>query len=116
MNLLIITLSEIDYKEDVFLALQSVGIQKASVWDGKNLNHSLESEFSLFNGFFSGGDPHEGEKLIIIAPIKDVDDAKELISNLEAGGVPVNKENVLSLYVVPLALAFDNSTGLVENK
>ena len=34
----------------------------------------------------------------------------------EAGGVPVNKENVLSLYVVPLALAFDNSTGLVENK
>jgi hypothetical protein len=114
MNLLIISLSELDYKEDVFLALQSVGIQKASVFDAKNLNNSLASEFSLFSGFLIGGNAHEGEKLIILAHIKDVTDAKELIANLEAGGIPVNTENVLNLYVVPTALSFDQETGIVE--
>jgi hypothetical protein len=115
MNLLIISLTEIDYKEDVLLALQSVGIQKASVLDAKNLNNSLASEFSLFSGFFSGGDAHEGEKLIILSHIKEVSEAKELIANLEAGGIPVNKENILNLYVVPTALSFDQETGIVEN-
>jgi len=115
MNLLIISLSKIDYKEDVFLALQSIGIQKASVWDAKNLNNSLASGFSLFSDFFTGGDAHEGEKLIILAHIKKVEDAKELISNLEAGGVPVKTENVLNLYVIPTALSFDQETGIRED-
>lgn len=115
MNLLIISLSNLDYKEDVLLALQSVGIQKATVWDAKNLNKSLESEFSLFSGFFSGGTAHEGEKLIILSHIKSRDDAKEFISNLEEGGIPLKKENILSLYVLPIALSFDKSTGLIED-
>lgn len=115
MNLLIISLSELDYKEDVFLALQSVGIQKASVLDAKNLNNSLASEFSLFSSFFGGGDSHEGEKLIILAHIKDSGDAKELIANLIAGGIPVNTKDILNLYVVPSVLSFDQETGIVEN-
>ncbi|MGD1818148.1 MAG: hypothetical protein ACPKNR_14065 [Pleomorphochaeta sp.] len=115
MNLLIISLSKIDYKEDVLLALQSIGIQKASIWDAKNLNRSLESEFSLFSGFFSGGDAHADEKLIILAHIKDKNDAKEFISNLEAGGVPVKKEDILNMYVVPTSLVFEQETGFIEN-
>ncbi|NCD04939.1 MAG: hypothetical protein EOL97_02365 [Spirochaetia bacterium] len=115
MNLLIISLSKLDYKEDVLLALQSAGIQKASVWDAKNLNHSLESEFSLFSGFFSGGNAHEDEKLIIFSHIKNKDEAKEFLSNLEAGGVPIKEEDILNLYVVPVSLVFDSTTGLIEN-
>jgi len=114
MNLLIISLSQLDYKEDVFLALQSAGIQKASIWDAKNLNQSLESEFSLFNGFFGGGSAHEGERLIIFSHIKKVEDAKEFLNNLEAGGIPVKTDNILSMYVIPTALTFDQETGIVE--
>lgn len=116
MNLLVISLSELDYKEDVFLALQSVGIQKASVIDAKDLNNSLASEFSLFSGFLIGGHAHDGEKLIIIAQIKDASDAKEFLSNLEAGGIPVKTENILNLYVVPTALSFDQQSGILEAK
>ncbi|MCH3917998.1 MAG: hypothetical protein LKE40_11215 [Spirochaetia bacterium] len=112
MNLLIIALSKVDYKEDVFLALQSVGITKASTLDAENLSHELGSEFSLFTGFFQGGDSHEGEKLIILAPIDSPDDAAELLSNLEAGGIPVKEEDILDLFVVPLGLYFDQEKGL----
>ncbi|MBK5200844.1 MAG: hypothetical protein JJE21_04835 [Spirochaetaceae bacterium] len=115
MNLLIISLSNLDYKEDVLLALQSVGIQKATVWDAKNLNKSLESEFSLFSGFFSGGSGHEGEKILILTHIEKIDDAKEFIANLEEGGIPLKKENILSMYVLPTVLSFDKSTGLIED-
>lgn len=114
MNLLIIELSQLDYKEDVFLALQSVGITKASTFDAKNLNRSLESEFSLFTGFFQSRSGNEGERLIILAPIDSNDDAKELLLNLEAGGIPINKEDILNLMVLPIALSFDLSTGLSE--
>jgi hypothetical protein len=114
MNLLIISLLDLDYKEDVLLALQSAGIQTASVWDAQNLNHSLESEFSVFSGFFSGGDAHKDEKLIILSHIKDKSEAKEFISNLEAGGVPLTKENILNMYVVPASLVFSQETGLIE--
>jgi hypothetical protein len=115
MNLLIISLSKLDYKEDVFLALQSVGIQEASICDARDLNNRLASEFSLFSNFFSGGDSHEGEELIILAHLKDPRDAKEFITNLEAGGIPVKTENILSLYVIPTVLSFDYETGIVEN-
>jgi hypothetical protein len=114
MNLLLIELSQLDYKEDVFLALQSVGITKASAFDAKNLNSSLESEFSLFTGFLQSRTDKEGEKLVILAPIDSVEVAKELLSNLEAGGIPIKKEDILNLMVVPASLAFDQATGLNE--
>ncbi len=53
MNLLLMVLSQLDYKEDVFLAMQSVGITKASVFDAKSMDRSLESEFSLFYRFLA---------------------------------------------------------------
>jgi hypothetical protein len=111
MNLLIIELSQLDYKEDVFLALQSVGIAKASAFDAKNLNSSLESEFSLFTGFLQSRTDKEGEKLIIMAPIDSPEDAKELLANLEAGGIPLKKEDILNLMVLPVTLSFDQISG-----
>ncbi|MDD3902100.1 MAG: hypothetical protein WC136_09230 [Sphaerochaeta sp.] len=114
MNLLLIELSQLDYKEDVFLALQSVGITKASTFDAKSLNRSLESEFSLFTGFLQSRSNKEGEMLIIMAPIASPEDAKELLSNLEAGGIPIRSEDILNLVVVPVALSFDQVLGLQE--
>ncbi len=87
MNLLLMVLSQLDYKEDVFLAMQSVGITKASVFDAKSMDRSLESEFSLFTGFLhSRGEMEGGEQLVILAPLASADRAKELLTNLEAGG------------------------------
>ncbi|MGE4583647.1 MAG: hypothetical protein AB7C91_03280 [Sphaerochaeta sp.] len=112
MNLLIIVLSELDYKEDVFLALQSVGIAKATVFDAMSLDKSLESEFSLFTGFLRSKAENEGEQLVILAPIENPSLAKELLTNLEAAGIPLKKNEILSLTVLPVAFCFDPTTGM----
>ncbi len=114
MNLLIIVLSELDYKEDVFLALQSVGITKASVFDAMSLDRSLESEFSLFTGFLKSKGENEGEQLVILAPIETPALAKELLTNLEAAGIPLRKEEILNLIVFPVAFSFDQPNGSNE--
>jgi hypothetical protein len=114
MNLLIIELSQLDYKEDVFLALQSVGITKASAFDAQNLDRSLESEYSLFTGFLQSKGENEGEKLVILAPIESTEEAKELLRNLEAGGIPIKTEDILDLQVVPISLSFSQNRGLEE--
>ncbi len=112
MYLLFITLSQLDYKEDVFLALQSVGITKASVFDAKSMDKSLESEFSLFTGFLQSRGDTEGEQLIILSPIEGPELAKELLKNLEAGGIPLKKEDILQLSVLPITFCFDQEKGI----
>lgn len=114
MNLLVIVVSELDYKEDVFLALQSVGITKASVFDAMSMDRSLESEYSLFTGFLKSRAENEGEQLVILAPIESPSIAKELLCNLEAAGIPLKKQEILHLAVLPVAFCFDQSTGLCE--
>ena len=114
MNLLVIVVSELDYKEDVFLALQSVCITKASVFDAMSMDRSLESEYSLFTGFLKSRTENEGEQLVILAPIESPSIAKELLSNLEAAGIPLKKQGILHLAVLPVAFCFDQSTGLCE--
>lgn len=113
MNLLLMVLSQLDYKEDVFLAMQSVGITKASVFDAKSMDRSLESEFSLFTGFLHSRSEMEGEQLVILAPLASADLAKELLTNLEAGGIPVKRDDILSLMVLPVSYCFDQSSGLL---
>lgn len=107
MYQLIITLSDIDYKEDLFLAMQSVGITSASVVEAKNLHKSLESEFSLFTGFLQGDAAREGEQLVILCKVPSLEEPKELIDNLKAAGIKVSRGDILTLSVVPLALSFD---------
>jgi len=116
MNMLVIVLSELDYKEDVFLALQSVGISKASVFDAISLDRSLESEYSLFTGFLKSRAENEGEQLILMAPIEGTSVAKELLANLEAAGIPLRTEDILNLAVLPVLFCFDQKTGLCEQK
>ncbi len=114
MNLLLMVLSDLDYKEDVFLALQSVGITKATVFDAKSMDKSLESEYSLFTGFLHSRSEMEGERMVFIAPLASPDLAKELLTNLEAGGIPVKTEDILSLTVFPVSYCFDQSSGLCK--
>ncbi|KGE71670.1 hypothetical protein [Spirochaeta lutea] len=114
MQLMILEINDIDYKEDVFLALQSVGINQASCLSGENLDKSLESEFSLFTGFFRDRGERAGEQLLVLARIPGVETAKELIANLRLTDIPFEKEHIISLSVIPLSLSFSLSEGLIE--
>lgn len=102
-----ITLSNVDYKEDLFLALQSIGVTRASAIEAKNLSNSLESEYSIFQGFLGSQGSREGEQLIILCTIDSLDQARELVDNLTASGMGLALGKILRMNVVPVSLAFD---------
>ena len=52
MHFVFIKVIDIEYKDDIFLGLESVGISKASYTEAYNLDHVLSKELPLFKGFF----------------------------------------------------------------
>jgi hypothetical protein len=114
MYFLFIKLTDISYKEDLCLALQSVGIMSASLMEGRDLSPELSDEMNLFTGFFKSDRTKSGEQLVITATIDSKDQAKELLLNLREGGVDLERDNILKLVLMPVALKFDSIDGMYE--
>ncbi len=114
MYCLFITLTNIDYKEDVLLSLQSAGITRATSIDAVNLRKALSDEFSLFTGFFKSAGEREDEQILIITYIDDLAQAREFVENLKMSGVDLQKTDILRMVAVPAVLSFDWETGLTE--
>ncbi len=102
---LTIKILDINYKEDVILAMQSVGIFNGTCIEGEGLERALNDELSLFQGFFNR-DKHEGAQLVISALIGELDQAKGIVDNLRAGGIPVDSEKIIRLFVSPVEYYF----------
>ena len=116
MYFLFIKIADINYKEDIILALQSVGISKVSCINGKNLEKALSDDFSLFRGFLKSADENEGELIIMTALAESKDQIKEIITNLEEAGIEIKKKEIVRFLALPIALAFDNELGLIDFK
>lgn len=108
MNLLIIKLVKPDYKEDVILALQSVGIDKATCIPGYNLDHELANELPMFTGLFKS-EQEQRETLIITAKCPDPSQANELIEILRESGLDLENEDFIRAYLFPIQVIYDNS-------
>lgn len=119
MFYLIIELLNTDYKEDIFLALQSVGIGNASYMDSYNLKNYLSAETSLFKGFFKSdirSDSEREEEGLICTLAESKDQVRELLKNLKDADIDIEGENILRVFLLPLVLAFDSQKGLSDFK
>jgi hypothetical protein len=114
MYFLYLKVNDVSYKEDIILALQSVGIAKASYIESHNLEAALSDEFTLFTGFFKSSTGREGEQLIITALIDELEQARKMLANLRAAGIDIDGEDILNLLVLPVRMAFASSFGLKE--
>lgn len=114
MYYMVITVTNIDYKEDIFLSLQSAGITQATSLEALNLQKALSDEFSLFTGFFKSASEREDEQLLISALIDEKDQAKEFLANLETTGIDLRKTDILRMLVLPVVLGFSGEKGLFE--
>jgi len=56
MYFLFIKVIDTAYKEDIFLALQSVGINKGSYFLSHNMDNTLSDDMPAFTGFFKTED------------------------------------------------------------
>lgn len=106
MHFLYIKVIDVDYKDDVFLALESVGINKASYFDAYNLDKVLSEELPLFKGFFKTEDDKAKEVVIITALIEKKEQAKEILEILEESGLDIVKQDILRLMTWPLDMVF----------
>ncbi len=114
MYFLTIEIYDSNYKEEIYLALQSVGIQKAVTYDARNLNSALSDEQTFFTGFFRSDKIGSGAVEMIQARVSDKRAAKEFLSNLKESGAPVYKENIVGLTLFPVTVSFSSDTGLEE--
>ena len=112
MYFLFIKIVDINYKEDVTMALESVGITKASYIESWNLEKSLSDEITLFTGFFQR--ENRGQQVIITALAEDKEQVKRLLDTLRVAGLDIDNSEILRLLLMPVSLAFDWDLGLKE--
>jgi len=115
MLYLLLEVYEPAYREDIYLALQSIGIHRALSIDARNIAAALSDEQTFFTGFFSSDKIESGNVLLIQAQVSSREKVREFLSNLREGGVDIDKQNILSLTVVPALISFSSEHGLQED-
>ena len=107
MYFLFMKIINVDYKEDIFLALESAEITKASYIEARNLEKSLTNELPLFKGFFTTDEEKEKQVIIVTALVNEKEQVDEFIDTLEASGLNIREEEIFRLALMPVAMTFD---------
>jgi len=112
MFFVFIKIIDIDYKEDISMALRSVGITKVSSIDSWNLERSFSDEITLFTGFFKTG--LRDEQLILTGLAEEKNQIEKLLENLRIAGIDIDGKEILRVLAWPISLMFDPETGYRE--
>jgi len=110
MYFMFVKIVDIDYKEDITMALQSVGITKASSIDSWNLEKSFSNEITLFTGFFKS--ELRGEQVILTALVEDHEQIEKFLDTLRVAGIDIDRKKILRVLAWPVSLVFDWEHGL----
>ncbi|MBZ4683823.1 MAG: hypothetical protein JG768_1250 [Fusobacteriales bacterium] len=102
MHYLYVKIMDTDYKEDIFLALESVDITKASYVEGTNLDNELTRELPLFKGFFQTEEEKNKRVIIISALIENESQAKEFVDILRESGLDVDNGEIIRVLTWPV--------------
>ncbi len=116
MLYLIVEVHDPSYKEDIYLALQSIGVARATSIDGQNISSALTDEFTFFTGFFQSDKIERGHVLFILAQVKTREQIREFLSNLREADVQVDKEDIITVTAVPAAITFSSELGYSEGE
>ncbi len=114
MYYLFIKVFDVSYKDDVFMALQSVNVTRASYYEGYSLDKMLVDDIPVFKGFFISEEDRAKKVLLVTALIESKQQAKDFIEILEGAGLEVRKKDIVRVLVLPVELVFDRELGLVE--
>ncbi len=107
MQFLFIKIIDINYKDDIFLALESVEISKASYFEGYNMDKTLTDEIPLFRGFFKTEEDKAKKVIIVTALIKEKKQVEDFLSILEESGLDIKSKEILRLMTWNLDMVFD---------
>lgn len=116
MFYLLVEVYDSSYNEDIYLALQSIGVQKAIVLDAQNISGALSDEQTFFTGFFKHDKIDSGEIQLIQANVESTDEVQEFLDNLKEAGVDIENEKILELTLIPIAASFTKESGFTIKK
>lgn len=102
MHFLYIKIIDINYKEDILLALESAEISKASSVEGIDLDNALTRDLPLFKGFFKTEEDKAKDVLIINALVEDKERIDEFVNLLKESGLELEGKNILRVLTWPV--------------
>lgn len=114
MYFMILEIADPDMKEDILLALQSIGISRASTFDGQDISRALSDELNLFSGFFRGDKAERGELLVITAQVRTREQVREFLANLREADIDIDRRDIIQLTLVPAVITFSSAHGFFE--
>lgn len=114
MFYLVVEIHDLSYREDIFLALQSIGIHRALTIDARSIAAALSDEQTFFTGFFRSDKIEQGNLEIIQAQISTMEQVREFLGNLREAGIDIDGENILSVTLIPAAATFSSEHGYRE--
>jgi hypothetical protein len=97
MYLYVLQLFNIDYRDDILLAMTSAGIKHATVVEGTNYDKILEQEFPLFTGLFRGPEDRARYSHLVFGMAEDLSVLEALVDVLDQAGVDNDKEEIYRL-------------------
>jgi hypothetical protein len=100
MYLYVLQLFEVDYRDDILLAMTSAGIKKATVIEGTNFDKILEQEFPLFTGLFRGPEDRARFSHLVFGMAESLEVLEGLVDVLNQAGVDNKKEEIYRLLVL----------------
>lgn len=100
MYLLIIQLFKNEYKEDLFMALSSAGIQKTTYCDSFNLDNELQNASPLFSGFFKSEEEKERYATTYFCQAETKEQIDAITQGFEIAGIDWEQEEIFKITVI----------------
>lgn len=109
MYLLIIQLFKNEYKEDLYMALSSAGIQQTTYCDSYNLDNELQSKSPLFSGLFKSPEEKERYATTYFCISKTREQIDAISEGFEIAGIDWRKENIFKISVIKAEEVFESN-------
>ena len=100
MYLLIVQLFKNEYKEDLFMALSSAGIQRTTYCDSINLDNELRNTSLLFSGLFKSQEEKEFYATTYFCIANTKEQIEAISEGFEIAGIDWRKEEIFRITVI----------------
>ena len=107
MYLLIIQLFKNEYKEDLFMALSSSGIEQTTYCDSVNLDNELRNSSPLFSGLFKSCHEKEFYATTYFCFAKTKEQIAAISEGFEIAGIDWRKERIFRITVIKADNVYD---------
>lgn len=111
MKFMFLKIMDVKLKDDIFMALQSAEINKATYFEGLNLDKVLSDELDIFRGFFGETKASEKKVVVVTAYLENIEQAHEFISLLRDAGIDIDNKEILRMLILPVDYIFEGKKG-----